>query len=564
MNSLVLPFLKAYGAFAKNNLVRLARDPIAAQDIYLQTLLRRQRGTELGQKFGLGEVQTIDQFREQVPIWSYEDYEPFMQRIANGESNVLTADPVVYLNLTSGTTGKQKMIPVTKRFQRSLGQANAASFGFIFDAIEQRRKQGKPPVHFGRLLSTNSVKLQGHTPAGIPYGPVTVGSFRMNRRLCEISFAQPFAAMEIGESLSRHYACILFALANPHVRGMSSNFPMSILRTCGILEEYGEQMIEDIDRGTIAPWLNLDPKIRANLEQRWRSNPRRAAELRSILKAEGRLTPKTVWSELSFIGTSRGGTSDFYFERFPQYFGNTPVFGGVYGTAEGTFAIYTEFDRDAAVLALESGFYEFIPSDQWDVAEPRTLLASELKQGEHYRILVTTYSGVYRYDIGDVIQVVGFLENTPLIIFRHRRGGLLSSTTEKTTEFHLAQTLQVLQQEFGLTLNDFCVTLSDREFPARYLLNIELAPGQALSQPQAFLHRFDRLLGEFNNPYATVRSAEVPPPFLRILAPGSFDIVKQRQILRGASDTTLKVPHLSEDRQFLADLEVREEIKWEA
>ena len=562
MNTLVLPLLKAYGAAAKAKLIHQARDPIAAQDTYLQMLLRVQQDTELGQKFGLGEVRSIDEFRDRVPIWSYEDYEPLMHRIANGEPNVLTADPVVYINLTSGTTGKQKMVPVTRRFQRSLGKANAASFGFIFEAIEERRRQNKPPVHFGKLLSTNSVKLQGRTAAGIPYGPVTVGSYRMNRRLCELAFAQPFAAMEVGDSLSRHYACILFALANPQVRGMSSNFPMSILRICRILEENAESLIEDIAKGTIAPWLELAPEIRSNLEKRWRSNPERAEELRSILRFEGRLTPRAVWSKFSFIGTARGGTSDFYFERFPQYFGDTPVFGSVYGTAEGTFAVYTRFNQDGAVLALDSGFYEFIPSDQWEVAEPKTLLASELKVGEHYRILVTSYSGVYRYDIGDVIQVVGFLEDTPMIVFRHRRGGLLSSTTEKTTEFHVAQTLQLLQQEFGLTLDDFCVTLSDREFPARYLLNIELAPGQTLAQAQAFLHRFDRLLGEFNHPYATVRSAEVPPPFLRILAPGSFAIVRQRQLLRGASDTTLKVPHLSEDRQFLAGLAVIEEVQW--
>lgn len=562
MNTLVLPLLKAYGVAAKASLIRQASDPIAAQATYLQSLLQVQQGTELGQQFGLAEVRSIDEFRDRVPIWSYEDYEPFMQRIANGEPNVLTADPVVYINLTSGTTGKQKMVPVTRQFQRSLGKANAASFGFIFEAIERRRKQGKPPVHFGKLLSTNSVRLQGHTAAGIPYGPVTVGSYRMNRRLCEIAFAQPFAAMEIGDSLSRHYACILFALANREVRGMSSNFPMSILRICRILEENAESLIEDIAKGTIAPWIELSPQIRGNLEKRWRSNPARAAELRSILRSEGRLTPKSIWSKFSFIGTARGGTSDFYFERFPEYFGDTSVFGGVYGTAEGTFAVYTDFNQDGAVLALESGFYEFIPADQWEAAEPKTLLACELKAGEYYRILVTSYSGVYRYDIGDVVQVVGFLENTPLIVFRHRRGGLLSSTTEKTTEFHVAQTLQVLQQEFGLTLDDFCVMLSDREFPSRYLLNIELAPGQTLAQPQAFLQRFDRLLGEFNNPYATVRSAEVPPPFLRILAPGSFAIVRQRQLLRGASDTTVKVPHLSEDRQFLADLKIVEEIRW--
>jgi len=50
----------------------------------------------------------------------------------------------------------------------------------------------------------------------------------------------------------------------------------------------------------------------------------RAAQLRKILKSEGRLTPKLAWPNLSFLATARGGTSDFYFQRFPTYFGDTP------------------------------------------------------------------------------------------------------------------------------------------------------------------------------------------------------------------------------------------------
>ncbi|MDN8705136.1 GH3 auxin-responsive promoter family protein, partial [Staphylococcus aureus] len=77
---------------------------------------------------------------------------------------------------------------------------------------------------------------------------------------------------------------------------------------------------------------------------------------------------------------------------------------------------------------------------------------NEVKPGERYRILLTNYSGFYRYDIGDVVEVLGFYEQTPLIVFRYRRGGLLSSTSEKTTEFHVTQVMQALQQEFGLLL----------------------------------------------------------------------------------------------------------------
>lgn len=565
MANLVLPTLKAYAAYTKANFVRKTRQPLRTQEQFLRQLLQIQQYTELGQKFGIGEIKTIEQFRKRVPILPYSSYEPYTERVAKGEPHVLNADPVIYINLTSGTTGKQKMVPVTRRFRASLGKASIAAFGFLLEELQKYSTQHpERNYEFGKMVSVNSVRLQGRTIGGIDYGPVTAGSFRMDRFLCEHGFAQPFEAMEVADSPSRHYVCLLFALTNPGVRSFTANFPMLALRTCQYLEKYAESLIEDIASGTIANWLSLEPEQRAILERRHRANPRRAAELRQILETQGRLTPKDAWAKLSVIGTALGGTSDFYLKRFPDYFGNTPVFGGVYGTAEANFGVYSQLNEEGCILAIESGFYEFVPPDQWEVDQPKTLLPTEVKPGERYRILLTSYSGFYRYDIGDVVEVLGFYENTPIIVFRHRRGGLLSSTTEKTTEYHVTQTIQALQQEFGITLDDFCISLSEQEFPAHYLVNIELATGQILSDPQAFLQRFDFWLGEFNNQYAMVRKDAVPPPQLRLLAPGSFAIVRQRQLQRGTSDSQLKIPHLTEDRQFLAGLTVMQEIGLEA
>jgi hypothetical protein len=336
---------------------------------------------------------------------------------------------------------------------------------------------------------------------------------------------------------------------------------MLILRTCNYLERYGEELIQDLEKGTIAPWLELEPEIRASLEQQWSPLPKRAAQLRSILKSEGRLTPKSAWAEISFVATARGGTSDFYFERFPTYFKDTPIFGAAYASAESMFGIYPDINQDGSILAIESSFFEFIPEEQWEVEHPKTLLATEVKVGERYRILVTNYGGFYRYDIGDVVEVLGFYEKAPVIVFRHRKGGFISSTTEKTTEFHVTQVMQALQQDFNLPLEDFCVTLSDNDFPARYLACIELAAGHKLENPQALLESFDRKLQEVNTHYEISRRDAIPPPYLRILSSGSFAIIRQRQLDKGVPDSQLKFPHISEDRNFLAGLEVEQEIR---
>lgn len=553
--NLLLPILSIIAQRNKTNFVNKTRNCLTIQEQFLINLFRTYQDTEFGKKYGLRDIKNIDKFREQIPILPYSSYEPYIERIARGEKNILTIDPVVYLNLTSGSTGKQKLIPVTRRFQNSLRQANLTSMGFLIEALQARKLQ------FGKLLATNSVQILGRTSSGIEYGPASVGVLRMGKFLYEQLFAHPYETLQPSDSLTRHYLCLLFALQDSGMRGMGANFPMLVLRTCGYLEQYAEELLDDLENGAIASWLKLEPEVRILLERRLIANPNRANQLREIWKSEGKLTPKLAWQDLSFVATARGGTSDFYFERFSSYFGDTPGFGALYSSAEGTFSIYPELNYDGSILAIETGFFEFIPEEQWEVEHPKTLLANEVKTGEYYRILMTNYSGFYRYDIGDVVEVVGFYEQTPLLVFRYRRGGLLSSTTEKTTEFHVTQVMQALQQQFNVSLEDFCITLSEDIIPAYYLVNIELTPDQILNHPQAFLARFDHKLKEIHTSYEVKRRDQVPPPRLRILQLGSFVKLRQRQLQKGVPDSQLKFPHISEDRNFLAGLVVEQEFR---
>lgn len=553
-DNFALSLLALYASHNRQRFIQKTQVLADTQAQFLKTLLQAHQSTELGQQLGLGTIRTVAEFRQQVPIHPYSFYEPYAERIAKGEAHLLNPDPVGYINLTSGSTGNKKQVPVTRYFQRTLRRADLASIGFAIANLQERQRP------FGKALLTNNATLQGMTEGGIAYGPVSVGSIRRGKWLVDQIFSLPFEALEISDTAARHYVCLLFALRNRQLRGWVANFPMLILRTCQYLEDYAEGLITDLRHGTLAAWLPLSAVQRKRLERHLFAMGDRADELASVLRSEGKLTPRGAWPALSYITTAMGGTSDFYFQRFPDYFGDTPVFGGVYGTAEATFSVCPQFNQPGGILALESGFFEFIPADQWGEAQPQTLLPHELTVGDRYHILVTSYSGFYRYDIGDVIEVVGYYNEAPLIVFRHRYGGLLSSTTEKTTEFHVTQVMQQLQSEFGVKLDDFCITLSDNEFPARYLVNIELAAGYSLSDPHTFLQRFEYWLCQLNNPYATVRQAQVPPPKLCILPAQSFRQVRQRQVMRGMFDSQLKIPHITEDRGFLTDIEPQESI----
>ncbi len=553
----VLFLLSMTARLARARLLRQTSQADQVQAQFLRSLLTYHKDTEFGQRYGLGSITTIDQFRERLPILAYTDFEPDIDRMAEGETNILTPDPVIFFNLTSGTTGKKKLIPVTQRSRRAITQANQAAMGMGFVAADRQQ------VPVGKMLFTSSAKSMGTTPGGVAYGPVSTSDLRLANVISRQIFVYPFEALQIGNGLARHYVCLLFAMQNPQLRVIGATFPVLALRLCKYLEEHTESLLQDLETGAIANWLDIDPDLRQALERQLTPSPQRAANLRQIFNQTGRLTPHDLWPNLSFLITARGGTSSFYFERFPDYFANTPIFGGTYASAEATFGVHRDFNTDSVILALDSGFFEFVPESAWEENNPKTLLPWELTVGDRYRIVVTNYSGFYRYDLGDVVEVEGFMGNTPLIIFRHRRGGVISASTEKTTEFHVTQVMQALQQDFHISLENFCITLSDT-IPVYYLVNIELASGSTLNDPTHFLNCFDSKLKEVHVSYAVKRVEQVPKPHLRILAPGSFAELRRRMIARGVSETQIKFPLVSGDRAFLQGLTIEKEIVNEA
>jgi hypothetical protein len=553
MANFALTALSLVAQQSKNNFVRKTQHVAEIQTQFLRSLLQAHQDTEFGRQYHFSSIKTIEDFRAQVPIQPYSAFEPYIQRMADGETHILTAEPVIHFNITSGSTGQKKFIPVTKRSRQVIAKTNRVAMGFVTAAV--RREQ----LPLGTMLFPGSMNSLGTTKAGITYSSVSTSDLRLGDFFYRQLFAYPFDVFKITDIATRYYVCLLFALRNPHIRAIGATFPALALLMCEYLDQYSEALIEDLETGDLAPWLNLDPILRQTLKRQCIQAPRRAAQLRQIVKRHGRITPQQAWPELSFMITARGGTSDFYFQRFPEYFGHPKIYGGVYSSAEATYGVHRDFNTDGVILAIESGFYEFIPEDQWQVEQPQTLLPWQVEIGKRYQIVFSNFSGFYRYDLGDIVEIEGFYGQAPLLIFRYRQGGVMTSVGEKITEFHALQVMQQLQASFNLCLEDFCFTLT-HDIPARYLVNIELAHSHSLSDPSAFLRQFDVTLQELHTMYAIKRRDQVRPPHLRILAPGSFEIVRRRLIAEGAIEAQLKMPHVTEDRQFLVGVTIAQEV----
>ena len=525
---------------------------------FLRALMQFHQDTELGRELNLAEIKTVDQFRQQIPRSSYSQYEPYFERAASGEMNVVTPEPMIYMNLSSGSTGKQKLVPITRRSQRKRAYANQVALGFAAAAARRRK------VSLGKMLITTCAKPIGQTSGGIVYGHVSSNQLRSSHSwVVQAIYAQPLETLFLTDTLARNYISLLFALRNRDLSILSGIFPVILLQLCIYLEEYAEALIDDLGLGEIADWLTLEPELREKLQRLFAAEPERAKQLSQIRQSEGRLLPKFVWPNLALLLTARGGPSDFYFEKFPEYFGDLPIFGGTYAASEAVIGSHRDFNTDGVVLAVESNFFEFIPADQWDQANPNTLLPHEVKVGDFYRILVTNYSGFYRYDIGDVVEVVGFYEQAPLITFRYRQGGALSAITEKTTEYHAIQVMTALQDAHSLTIEDFCITVSGDLIAPFYVLNIEFPTHETLEQPECLLIHFDQMLQAVNTSYGLKRAKnDIAPPQIYVLKPGSFAVLRQQKLDQGAPEAAqAKLPHISSDRNFLKEAEIIQHIK---
>lgn len=524
---------------------------------FLQTLLKEQQDTALGQALGLDQVSSLTEFRNQVPRWTYAGYAPYFERAAAGERNVVSPLPVQSLNMSSGSTGSRKLVPITKRVQQTRAYANQVAMGYAFEQAQAQKKH-----EVGQLLLTTLITPLGKTDGDITYGHVSGNQLRSTHSLVyKQLFAQPYDALMVTDTAARNYVCLLFGLRQPQLTYVAANFPLIMLQFCAYLERFSASLVDDIGRGTLSQEIPISPALRQSLEKRLSPQPKRAQQLQQLLQTHGRLLPQHVWPNLAFLITARGGPSDFYFERFGEYFGKIPIFGGTYSASEAVFGSCCYLDADGAILALKTNFFEFIAPDQWDKETPTTLLPHELEVGEYYRVLVTNYSGFCRYDIGDVLQVVDMHHGVPVIVFRYRQGGTLSAISEKTTEHHVSQVMAALQNK--LPIEDFCVTLSESLVEPYYILNVELA--QEASQPelQHFLQAFDYHMQQANESYGLKRKKnDITVPQLNVLAAGSFKQLRQQRLKPGISDDAqVKMSHISSDLTLLNDIQITHQLR---
>jgi hypothetical protein len=400
----------------------------------------------------------------------------------------------------------------------------------------------------GRALVSSSSDVEGHTEGGTPYGAISGYITRMQPAFVRRLYVLPYAVCRIKQVDVKYYMTLRYALP-ADVRLIATPNPSSLLLLADKMTTYAEELIHDIRRGSINPdFVPADaaPRLSTSLAP----DSRRASELSAILRRTGRLLPRDVWPNLRVISCWKGGTMPLYLRKLPDVFGECAVRDLGYMASEGRGGTPLVNSGAAGVLNLTSHFFEFIPEAQHDDPNPDILTCDQLESDTEYYVLFTTSGGLYRYDINDVIRVVDFYRNTPVLQFVRKGQGMTSITGEKLAESQVTAALMEVVPREGLGLQHFTACVEWGE-PPRYAMYAEVEDATTADALQRFAQRMDETLCSLNIEYEAKRASQrLGPPVVKRVARGSYEALRQRRVAEGAPEAQLKIPHLSTNMKF--------------
>lgn len=512
--------------------------PMRENEALLKKIIRSNRRTEYGRAHHFSEIRSIEDFRKNVPVSAYEDFAPFIERMKNGEKNLLTSSRVLGYSRTSGSSGVPKYIPATTASLKAYVRytwTRALALG-----AQALKKEGKP-FHPGR-----GVYLSPATNETLPNGLPCSNIAEIGAR--EYGLFYPFILtvptkrlfdMHDGDYIYNIYR---FALMDEDVTFIFSVFFSINVSQLAYLQKNWRVIVDDIEKGTISESIPLKPEVRRELSALIRPMPERANYLRRQFEQGFDDTLfRRIWPHLTVIcgiGNASFQPASDYVRRFSL---GVPFDFSIYGASEGLVAACWQLENTDMQLLTDSCFYEFLPADV-DPGDPvRLLTLDQLEAGQKYEVLITTQAGLYRYHLKDVIEVKGFRNRVPLISFVYRKGQLFNIAGEKFSEEDARKTIEMLEKAHGVTVDHWLFYQDDSVMPSRYSLVVE---SDAELDWDACIDELEGYMGVCNKRYPSQREkAFISRLIVQRQQPGTHDAWGARCVEQGASAAQIKPVH---------------------
>jgi hypothetical protein len=521
--------------------LRAIRNPKPVEARSLRTTLEQVRGSEFARQYDLHSVRSRDDLRKALPIFTYEEIRPYIDREALGQRGTLLNPhiPIEMFATSSGTTDRRKLIPVTPAFVSDYRRGwNTFGLKLLRDHREAFLRD---------ILQISSRMDEDQTPTGIPCGAITGLLARTQKKIVRRYYVGCSDIALLDEPGARYYTLMRLGAQRDVSFAVTAN-PATLIRLAQTANEQVEHLIRDIHEGTISDALVSNAAVRERLSAKLKKDPQRARELENLVQTHGRLRPADMW-KLSVVVCWQGGSLSHYVDRVRDWWGEIPIRDPGLIASEGRVSLPLGNDTAAGPIDPSAGVFEFIPLADADKPQPATLWPDEVVVGEKYVIVLSNPSGLLRYRLDDVVQVTGWEGRVPMVEFLHRAGRVASVAGEKLTENQVVSAVRMACENLGRPAFEFIAAPVWGD-PPQYRIS-------AVAQTDSELAgAIDSALCAQNDEYASRRkSARLGPLLLR---PIPADVVHQLDnklvIHRGIRAEQYKRPTL------LTDLNSDEEL----
>lgn len=523
-----------------------SRNVKKSQEKTLRDILTISKDTVYGKEHHFDEIlaattaeELYARYKKNVPVNDYEDLRPYINRHLHGEGDILfPGKPKMYAT-TSGTTSEPKWIPITfKYFTDIYGKMNKLWLHNFIHANSDAFKGG--------VVSIVGKAIEGAAPDGTVYGSVSGVSFTNCPDFVKVAYTSPAEVFEIKDYKARYYTIMRFGIEYNSTLLITAN-PSTIVEMQNNVNEFYDDYVTDIENGTLKADLDIPQSVRDALKSRLKPNPERAAQLRKIKAEHDVILPKHYWPDLAVVTTWHCGNTKVYLDKIKDSFPETTCqieFG--YFASECRAGLVMN-GKDDTTLFAHMHHFEFINAEDLENENPEFLSLDQLEMGKRYCMYVTTYSGLYRYNMNDLIEVTGFNGTIPTIQFIQKVNGIVTLTGEKLHERQFIQAVHDAEESTGLKTR-FFIGFADAE-RSGYDFYYEFSD-RSVSQLQAedFTKVVDQRLKEINCEYEAKRNSfRVKDPQTFRLIFNSFETFKEQCIKEGARDGQFKLMLLLND-----------------
>ena len=528
-----------------------SKQPRHAAEKTLRDILTISRNTVFGKEHHFDRIlsATTDEdlfrlYRLYVPVNdSFETLRPYVERHKNGEENVLfPGKPDMYAT-TSGTTSEPKWIPMTHKYLKDV--YGKMSHVWTWNFVKHRDR-----IFGGHIFTTVGKECEGYAPDGTLYGSVSGVLVRDIPPIIKKHYTAPSSVMAIPDYATRNYVLMRLALQHRDVTLWATANPSTILELLRALHENTEEMILDIEKGTISDDFDIPFEIRSELDAYITPNPERAEELRTILREKGHLYPMDFWPWLQYLSTWKCGNTKIYMDKYMDQFNWEKTFYQELGyiATECRFGFPLD-DTIESVLFPQFHYYEFVEESELDNPRKHFLQIDELEVGKRYCAYVTTYSGLFRYNMNDLVEVGGRFYNTPTVHMVSKVNGIVSMTGEKLYEPQFMDAVHQAEDETGVKTK-FFVGFADVE-ESKYHFYYEFADENTTQQQaEDFTRVVDRKLQQINLEYESKRqSFRLHEPETHILLSNAYARFKAACLKDGFRDGQFKFNLLMQDEK---------------